>query len=128
MNKNRRGISAGTILALVLTVIVVGSTASILSRVSSGNKVNIDTGKVLAALRVDALPEISMNDIPIQADKGGEEPQTTPPPKATARPAATSTPEPKRASVSMTIGGSLLIQNGVRKSCYYSATNAWDLT
>ena len=125
IKRNKRGISVGTIVALALLVAVVGTSLIILARVSAGNNVSVDTDKVLAALQLNDLPELTLSEIPIQ--ESGTQATAVQTAKATAAPQATAVPAQK-AAVSLTVGGSLLIQNTVRKSCYYKDAAAWDLT
>ena len=125
IRRNRRGISVGTIVALALLVAVVGTSLIILTRVSAGNNVSVDTDKVLAALQLNDLPELTLSEIPIR--ESGAEATAAQTAKATAAPQATAAPAQK-ATVSLTVGGSLLIQSAVRKSCYYKDAAAWDLT
>ena len=114
-DKKRRGM-------LALTVVVsVGLTVAI-QRFTGGNTVRIDAAQVLGSLNLSgSLPELRLDDIPIRQSDGGR-PTSVP---VTAAPAPveteapTPTPVPRGGSFTLTAGGSVIFEDGVRQSGYY---------
>ena len=131
--KEHRGVSFGTILMVSLTVMVLGGVGTILSRLMGSADLNIDVGGVLSALSLDgALPELTLNDIPIT--RATEIPsEIAPPQEATATPEPVATPAPTATpvpggTITLTIGGSVNIDDAIRKSAYYSESGKYDFT
>ena len=133
MKRPYRGVSFGTVFMLALTVIVLGTTGAIFPRLLGKADLDVDVGGVFAALTLhNALPELSLSDIPIS--DATEVPVTTPTPQpkadaATVVPTAvpTATPVPG-GTVTLTIGGSVNIDDAIRKSAYYSESGKYDFT
>ncbi|MGN0971320.1 MAG: CapA family protein [Aristaeellaceae bacterium] len=136
--RKRRGISLGTVIMLTLTVLVTAVTLSLLSKLMGDTTIELDTGRMLEALSIgDGLPELSLSDIPISISTG--QPTATPapadqtqtnlpatmPPQIT--PAPTATPY-AGGSFTLTLGGSICMDDAVRKSCYYSESQKYDFT
>lgn len=140
--KRRRGVSLGTIVILAWTALVVVATLMVLPRLSGDTTVTLNAGTMLQALSVFGdMPELSLSDIPIvgtttaptaTAAPGQTAPEQTLPPAVTPQPAhAVVQPEPTMApggSFTLTIGGSVNMDEAVRKSGYYSESEKYDFT
>lgn len=144
--RKRRGISLGTVVMLVLTLAVMVGLGRILPCLMGDAVVTIDTGRVLGALALtDGLPELSLSDIPIaittrqpqaQPEVRPEVQATIAPPAATgsaaatapvAAPAATQTPAPVQGgSFTLTLGGSVCVDEAIRQAGYYSDSRKYD--
>ena len=133
----RRGISLGTIVMLVLTVVVAGGMFSILPRLMGETNIAIDASKVLEALNLgDALPALSLSEIPlvngqsVPSDAPGVIPQPQQQaPQATAQPTEIPTDTPVvGGTFTLTLGGSINMDDGVRQSGYYSDAKKYDFT
>lgn len=138
--KRRRGISLGTIVILIWTALVVGATMMVLPRLSGDTAVELNAGTMLQALSLlDDLPELSLSDIPIAgttaaqmtaAPAGASAPEQTLPPAVTPQPTQEPVqPEPTAVpggSFTLTIGGSVNLDEAVRKSGYYSESEKYD--
>lgn len=135
--RRRRGISIGTIIILLLTAAVVWGMMRILPRLTSPADLSIDTGRVLQALSLgDGLPELTLSDIPIQA-----QPQATLAVEVVSQPVA-ATPAPTLpppspqptvlpqagGSFTMTLGGSVNLTSALRKAGYFSEAEKYDFT
>lgn len=127
----RRGISFGTIFMSAVTVIVVGLSAAILPRLLGEADFAVNVSRGLAALTLDdSLTTLSMSSIPISDATVVPEPSAPPSMAAsiaTATPVPTVTPAPG-GTVTLTIGGSVNIDDAVRKSAYYSDSKKYDFT
>lgn len=146
--KRRRGISLGTIVMLALTVFVCVGMGAVLQQLTNGTQVSIDTGKMLGALNLsDALPELSLNEIPItitQTGSGAAPAPSQSAPEVSAWPVSTKgasaaltatqtpvpapTPVPRGGTFSLTVGGSVCVEEGVRQSGYYKDAKTYDFT
>lgn len=140
--KRRRGVSLGTIVILAWTALVVAATLMVLPRLSGDTTVTLNAGTMLQALSVFGdMPELSLSDIPIvgtttaptaTAAPGQTATEQTLPPAVTPQPAhAVVQPEPTMApggSFTLTIGGSVNMDEAVRKSGYYSESEKYDFT
>ncbi len=138
--RKRRGISLGTVVMLVLTLVVAVGLGRMLPRLMGDTVVAIDTGRVLEALTLtDGLPELSLSDIPIAINtrQPQAQPQTTMAPVSgaaatapvisSAAPAPTATSEPVQGgSFTLTLGGSVCVDEAVRQSGYYSDSRKYD--
>ena len=131
MKQPHRGISFGTIFMTCMTVIVVGMSAVILPRLLGSTEFIMDAGSVFAALSLDdAVPTLALNDIPISdptptpAASVEPEPET---PSVTATPVPEAPPVPG-GTVTLTIGGSVNIDELIRKSAYYSDSEKYDFS
>lgn len=120
----RRGISFGTIFILCFTVIVTGGLLLVLPKLQGGTAVDLDATAIIRGLKIDNLPELSLSEIPI---KGSNAPQTTKVPvspvQATPVPAATEAPVRE---YTLTFGGSVMLESGINKACYYKDAKAYD--
>lgn len=128
----RRGVSFGTLLMLAVTVVVTGLSAMILPRLLGKADFRFDVSGVLSGLTLhESLPSLAMSEIPISI--ATEAPAVTAPPQtaATVKPAATplptATPVPG-GTVTLTIGGSVNIDDAIRQSAYYSESKKYDFT
>lgn len=137
--RRRRGISLGTLIMLVITLLVVGGMMQLLPKLTSNTDVTIDTGKVLEALSLgDGLPELTLSEIPIQASSAPQAPVTTAEvmgnvgtekaqPTAIPSVQPVSTPAPG-GSFTLSLGGSVVIESTLRKACYYNEAEKYDFT
>lgn len=127
----RRGISFGTIFMAALTVIVLGLTASTLPRLLGKADFDMDVSGVFSALTLDdSLTVLSLSDIPISDATATPEPTATlkiAEPVVTPTSVPTATPVPG-GTVTLTIGGSVNIDEAIRKSAYYSDSKKYDFT
>lgn len=134
-----RGVSVGTIAMLCITCVVVVAFSLVLNRLNGSTDVHIDTDKVLQALSLgDILPEFTLNDIPISTPQA-----TDVTPVQTVAPDATTTAEPQQTvqvipteeptptpggSVTLTFGGSIIVDTDLRQANYYSESKKYDFT
>lgn len=133
MKQQHRGVSFGTIFMCAVTAVVVGLSGAILPRLMGKADFNVDVNGVFAALSLDdTLPALSLSEIPISG--ATEAPAGTPAPEMdleislpTHTPVPTATPVPGR-TVTLTIGGSVNIDDAIRKSVYYSESGKYDFT
>ena len=132
-HRERRGISFGTVFMLAVTVVVLGMSGVILPRLLGTANVTVDVSGVFAALTLDeSLPSLSLSEIPIsdatQAPAVTEAPvELLPAATPTPSPVPTATPFPG-GKVTLTIGGSVNIDEAIRQSAYYSESKKYDFT
>lgn len=133
--KHRRGVSVGTVVVLLITAAVSIGLMMILPRLSSGAVVQLNPGQMLEALNLSELvPELKLDDIPIQLPTITQPPETQSPvpPAGTAAvlPAATAAPTavPRGGAFTMTVGGSVCVETDIRQSGYYKEAKAYDFT
>ena len=114
---------------LAVTIVVTGLSASILPRLLGTADLHMDTA-ALSALTLDvAIPALTLSDIPI--NNAMSEPSVTPEPSDSATQAPTPVPTPTPfpgGTVTLTLGGSINIDDAVRKSAYYSESKKYDFT
>lgn len=132
MKQPRRGISFGTVLMTALTVLVAGMSVAILPRLLGTADFDMDVSGVFSALVLnDAVPVLTMSEIPItdatEAPHASALPAVTPTPAASATPVPTVTPVPG-GTISLTLGGSINIDDGIRQSAYYSDSGKYDFS
>lgn len=137
MKGEHRGISLGTILMLGITVVVLLGCAMILPGLMGKPNGQVDVREVLSIFQMDSLPSLAMSEIPISDPRPSEETPTATPllealaPLATVEPtqAPTPTPTPKvGGTFTLTIGGTINMDDAVRKSAYYSESQKYDMT
>lgn len=125
----KRGISFGTIFMTAFTVVVIGLSGAILPRLLGTTDFKVHVGGGMPALTLDdALTALSLSDIPITDATATPVPSGQPDPvipAATPTPVPTPTPHPG-GKVSLTLGGSVQIDEAVRKSAYYSDSKKYD--
>ena len=136
MKRNRRGISFGTVFMLCLTVIAVGGSAFVFSRLSGGGAV--DLGRVAGALQLGTGEKQEIEDIRIRqgssaADSGGGGQETETAPRVTASPRQPSAdgatgPRDGVRRAELTFGGTAAIETEIRRSCYYNDTKKYDFS
>ncbi len=131
MKQPPRGVSFGTIFMLVVTLAVVGVSAATLPRLLGSADFSMNVSGAMDALSLDgAMPALNLTDIPIS--DATEPPQEVAPeteaPAVTPEPTAvpTNTPVPG-GTVTLTLGGSINIDDAIRKSAYYSDSGKYDL-
>ena len=131
--RKKRGISVGTILMLVLTIAITGCTVTLLRVLLGNTGIEFDTSGVLEALNFgQVLPALSLSDIPMGGDAQKNptamaELPTLPPVTAQPTQAPTATPVPGGA-FTLTIGGSINMDDGIRQSGYYSDAKKYDFS
>lgn len=130
MTDPKRGVSFGTIFMLAVTVTVLGMSAAILPRLLGTTDFRVDVrGDVSALMLGDSVPALVKSDIPISDATPVPDPalnvQITPVPTAT--PVPTPTPVPV-GTVTLTIGGTVNIDEAIRQSAYYSESKKYDFT
>ena len=127
----RRGISFGTIFMTAFSVLVLGLSAAVFPRLLSSSAFDMNISGAVAALTLDdSLTALSLSDIPINAPTATPAPEMEPQKTklvSPATPAPTATPIPG-GKVTLTIGGSVNIDDAVRKSAYYSDSKKYDFT
>ena len=115
---------------LAVTLMVSVGSAVILPRLMGRADIDFDAVRALSGLELgDALPALALSDIPIS--DATDVPLATPTPEAavpteipaTAVPTATPVPG---GSFTLTIGGSVNIEDNIRKSAYYSDSGKYD--
>ena len=115
---------------LAVTLMVSVGSAVILPRLMGRADIDFDAVRALSGLELgDALPALVLSDIPIS--DATDVPLSTPTPEAavpteipaTAVPTATPVPG---GSFTLTIGGSVNIEDNIRKSAYYSDSGKYD--
>ena len=136
-HRKRKGISVGTVIMLILTVVVAGGMFSILPRLMGQSSIAIDATQVLSALNLgDVLPELSLSEIPLGGgtQASGEDVERIPQPQQpvaqpTAQPTQAPTPTPvPGGTFTLTLGGSVNMDEGVRQSGYYSDAKSYDFS
>ena len=132
MKQPPRGVSFGTIFMLAVTLVVVGLSAVTLPRLLGTADFDMDVTGAISALTLDgSLPRLNLTDIPISDATATPEIPETPvqtediPPTPT--PAPVSTPVPG-GTVTLTLGGSINIDEAIRKSAYYSDSGKYDFS
>ncbi len=140
MNKRHRRISPGTVIMLMITCVVLVGCARVLPGLMGDASVQIDVREVLSVLQLGDIPTLSLNDIPItQSTEGTSSLFSTAPaasPQETVAPIeASATAEPTTVptvkaggSFTLTIGGSVCMDDAVRKAGYYSDSRKYDFT
>ena len=133
----KRGVSFGTIVMLVLTAVVAGGMLHLLPSLLGENDIQFDTSKVLEALNLgDAIPALSLSEIPL-INSPQEAPTEAPGvislpqemPQATALPTEAPTATPVvGGTFTLTLGGSVNMDDGVRQSGYYSDAKKYDFS
>lgn len=144
--KKRRGISVGTVLMVICTLAVCLVSTVLLEKISGGETVAIHVRKAADLLSLQQLmPELELANIPITKGETGEAmPQATivapemPAWKSesqqndmvsiTMPPLPAVTTPPKGGTFSLTVGGSVCVETGVRRSGYYSDVKTYDFS
>ena len=140
-NRRHRGISLGTVVMLMITVLVCAGFAYLLPALYGNRPFALETNRVLGALSLTGMPELALSDIPIQHAEDVQ-PETaggpTYQPQATATPtlAATATPAPQQSptatpaprAFTMAFTGSVMIETSVRQGAYLSEAEKYDFT
>lgn len=129
----RRGVSFGTIFMTIVTVLVLGGSVTVLSRLMGTADLALDVNGMLSTLHLsEELPDLILREIPItdvtevpDITATPEPVQHTPSPTAAAVPTATPVPG---GTVTLTIGGSVNIDDAIRQSAYYSDTGKYDFS
>lgn len=127
MKKAHRGVSFGTVFMLAVTIVVTGLSASILPRLLGTADLHMDTA-ALSALSLDgAIPALSLSDIPINVATPQTSVTPTPSEAVPQEPTPVPTPTPfPGGTVTLTLGGSINIDDAIRKSAYYSDSKKYD--
>lgn len=130
--KKRRGLSLGTVVMLALTLVVLVGMGRVLGKLTGDSVVDIDAEGVMAALNLEGLFQPSMLDIPLQSATQAPAVNTAEPMATPQAPAQTAAPTPgptpyAGGSVTLTIGGSVCVEDNVRQSGYYKDSKKYDL-
>lgn len=151
--RKRRGISFGTIFMLVVTICVSSSLGYVLPQLQGSQSFNATTGKVLEALSLSGLPELSLSNIPIMFTDAAETQSTAQPtatasiqlsaatevpvlatpipatdtatPNATAAPTPLITPE---RSFTAAFTGSIMVEDSIRKGAWIDEADKYDFS
>lgn len=132
----RRGVSVGTVIMLALTSVVLVLSIIILPRLMSTDKLRLSVSRLQNSTRLSSeIPGLEPVDIPI-ADATSTPPaavtpvvSATPAEVATPVPAPTATPVPASSStITITIGGTVEIDETLRSGAYGSDTGNYDFT
>lgn len=133
----RRGVSPGTIVMLSLTLFVLIGSAIVLPRLMGPANIRMEDRAMHSSTNLnDSLPELSMSEIPLSSStrppQATEVPALTPEvstPEHTYAPEPTAVPpEQVNATVVLTFGGSINMDDLTRKSGYYSDSGKYDYT
>ena len=133
MKKDHRGISLGTYVMLGVTGAVLLGCFLILPGLLGQARGTVDVRQVLSIFQTDGMPSLTLSDIPItRGDSTGNlpAPEPTQPPAETAAPtipSATQAPK-KGGTVTLTLGGTVDMDDAVRKAGYYSDSQKYDFT
>ena len=151
-----RGISLGTIVMLVVTMAVCAGLAYLLPGLQGNQPVQVDTGKVLEALNLSGLPQLSLNDIPIQLNPADAPLRTESAEAATAQletantaaapvqptiqataaptlvatqtPTAAPTQVPDDQTFTMAFTGSVMLETSIRQGAWISEAGKYDFS
>ncbi len=141
--KKRRGISAGTVLMILIAVVVLGVSFRLVAMIAGQTTLKIDDAQnIVSAIAKNLdLPELKLSDIPIFQSAAKEETEATSPAPtfgelATTGAAApvqtvlepTPTPVPQKKSFTLTAAGSFLINKDIRNACYYKESETYDFS
>ncbi len=124
----RRGIAAGTVIALTAMVLTLGGSLWMLFRLSGGN---IDIAKTSRSILKIGSTVVSRDeeDILIAAPEGAAaSPQPANGEAARAEKEPKSTETPKEGRFTLTVGGTLAVEENVRKSCYSTDSKKYDFS
>ena len=127
--RKRRGISFGTLLMLLLTCVVCVGCFTILPRLQGNTELHVDATQVFSNLTLDgSLPDLSLRDIPITVTtrEPTQAPATDLPTLQPEVQQLLATPTPAPSSMTLTLGGNIYVESAVRKSAYYSESDAYD--
>lgn len=127
--RKRRGVSFGTLVMLLLTCVVCVGCFTILPRLQGNTELHVDATQVFSNLTLDgALPDLSLRDIPITVTtkEPTQAPATDIPTLQPEVQQLLATPTPAPASMTLTLGGNIYVESGVRKSAYFSSADAYD--
>lgn len=136
MEKEHRGISLGTILMLSITGVVLLGCAMILPGLMGQPNGQFDVQQVLKIFETTSLPSLQLSEIPIGSTSTQVPPSPSSPDEelpvlqtATPTPTVTPTPTPKvGGTFTLTIGGTVNMDDAVRKAGYYSDSQKYDFT
>ena|GEM_PF-2541878 len=115
--KKKRGVTAGTIFMLIFTATVLISTGYVFTRLNSGQTVD------LSALNPEAIS--SLEELQPESDDGIQISNAATTIVQTVK--ATETPVPvSGGSITLTFGGTVAVEDAVRKACYSSDSKKYD--
>lgn len=138
--QERRGVSLGTVFMLLLTLVVLSACGIVMPQLMGNVNIRMDEGAMRSSTNLnEALPELVMSDIPLTDPNAAsylpvatEVPLPTEAPvapaAATAAPVTAPAEQPVSASVVLTFGGSINVDDYIRKSGFYSDTDKYDYT
>lgn len=132
----RRGVSLGTIFMILLTLSVLIGCAIVMPRLMGKANIRMEDRAMHSSTNLnDSLPELAMSDIPLTGTATAE-PTIVPPavsaapePAVSVAPTPEITPEPMfSGTVVLTFGGSINVDDLIRKSGFYSDSDKYDYT
>lgn len=130
----RRGVSFGTVLMLMITAAVLGGMIFVLPQLMGPMDMLLTEHAMRATANLnDSLPELRIAEIPVTSTTHIPEPTEEPQPTATQILAAVPTIAPTKlpvqgGSLTMTFGGSICMDKYARQSGYYPDTEKYDFT
>ena len=123
---------------LLITGLVVVGLLVVLPPLLGDQPVEIDTAQMLSSLNLGELvPSLSLSDIPIEGQSEGQSGDSEAPSPAPVEgdtgetiplPAATQPPAQAVKTFSFTVGGTLIIDNAVRRSAYHEESKTYDFS
>ncbi len=132
--QKHRGVSLGTILMLIMTVGVLVGCAVVLPQLMGSANIRMEDRAMQSSTNLsESLPELTMSEIPLTRPTESpvltEVPALTPTPASQAPPVPAETPVPKLSgTVNLTFGGSVNVDDLIRKSGYYPDSEKYDFT
>lgn len=129
--RKRKGISFGTVISVLLTGVVIAGLLVVLPKLIGDTTLHINAKAGVVTFDTAGLPHLERNEIPIAPGTASTAvPSQTPNPTAPPEVLPESAPEPSQIlrQASLTIGGSVLVQTEVRRSCYLSDSETYDFS
>ena len=124
----RRGIAAGTVIALTMMMLTLGGTLWMLFRLSGGNIDIVKTSRSILKIGSTAVSK-DEEDILITSQEGTvTSPQPANSGAARAGKEPKETEAPKEGRFTLTVGGTLAVEENIRKSCYSTDSKKYDFS
>jgi len=131
-----RGVSLGTIVMLAVTLAVLITSANVLPRLMGKANISVEELAMRSSVNMNGslpslvqaeIPIVNATEVPPMTAAPTAEPQAVP--TATAVPEITAEPAPVTGgTVNLTFGGSIVVDDLIRKSGYYSDSEKYDYT
>ncbi len=129
--RHRRGLSAGTVVALTMLVLIVGGTLWVLGRLAGGTVDLAETSRSILALadtkKEEAAEEIRITDSGKKADTDHQAAAHSSGGTSAALSAA-ETASPQADTFTLTVAGTLAVEENIRKSCYSQDSKKYDFS